>query len=133
MAVTQQFARIPVEYLVGCRRSADESPDGDPRWGPPPTDVLDLDWAPLLLERVYELGGLAALPTDEKEAASLLSSGLSLASLTGVLALTRRNDSRTMARRQANGHFFRARWHVPCVRLPVWESLGPTLSCWPLL
>ncbi|MGN5377276.1 DUF1877 domain-containing protein [Streptomyces sp. MUSC 14] len=58
MAVTQQLARIPAEHLAACRRSADESPDGDPLWDPPPTDALDLDWAPLLLERVCLLGGL---------------------------------------------------------------------------
>ncbi|SEG87314.1 hypothetical protein SAMN05216223_11875 [Actinacidiphila yanglinensis] len=58
MAVTQQLARIPAEYLASCRRSADASPDGDPRWDPPTADVLDLDWAPFLLERVCELGGL---------------------------------------------------------------------------
>lgn len=58
MAVTQQLARIPAEYLASCRQSADTSPDGDPLWDPPPADVLDLDWAPSLLERVCELGGL---------------------------------------------------------------------------
>lgn len=58
MAVTQQLARIPAEYLASCRQSADASPDGDPLWNPPSADVLDLDWAPFLLERVCELGGL---------------------------------------------------------------------------
>ncbi|MEV6013210.1 DUF1877 domain-containing protein [Streptomyces sp. NPDC051976] len=58
MAVTQQLARVPVEYLASCRQSADASKDGDPRWDPPSADVLDLDWAPFLLERVCELGGL---------------------------------------------------------------------------
>ncbi|MER5202455.1 DUF1877 family protein [Streptomyces sp. NPDC002825] len=58
MAVTQQLARIPAEYLASCRQSADASPDGDPLWDPPSADVLDLDWAPVLLERVCELGGL---------------------------------------------------------------------------
>jgi hypothetical protein len=58
MAVTQQLARISAEYLASCRQSADASPDGDPLWDPPSTDVLDLDWAPFLLERVCELGGL---------------------------------------------------------------------------
>ncbi|MFI8895492.1 DUF1877 family protein [Streptomyces paradoxus] len=58
MAVTQQLARIPAEYLASCRQSADASEDGDPLWDPPSADVLDLDWAPLLLERVCELGGL---------------------------------------------------------------------------
>ncbi|MFD7560749.1 DUF1877 family protein [Streptomyces sp. NPDC059835] len=58
MAVTQQLARIPAEYLSTCRRSAGESPDGDPHWDPPQGDVLDLDWAPSLLERVGVLGGL---------------------------------------------------------------------------
>ncbi|MFI0218832.1 DUF1877 domain-containing protein [Streptomyces lydicus] len=56
MAITQQLARIPAEYLASCRQSAGESPDGDPRWEPPPVDVLDLDWAPLVLERVCVLG-----------------------------------------------------------------------------
>lgn len=58
MAVTQQLARISAEYLASCRRSADASPDGDPLWDPPSAHVLDLDWAPFLLERVCELGGL---------------------------------------------------------------------------
>ncbi|MER5374295.1 DUF1877 domain-containing protein [Streptomyces sp. NPDC002553] len=58
MAVTQQLARVPAEYLASCRQSADASPDGDPLWDPPSTDVLDLDWAPFLVERAGELGGL---------------------------------------------------------------------------
>lgn len=58
MAVTQQLARIPAEYLASCRQSADASTDGDPLWDPPSADVLDLDWAPFLLERVCDLGGL---------------------------------------------------------------------------
>ncbi|GGY16029.1 DUF1877 domain-containing protein [Streptomyces anandii] len=58
MAVTQQLARIPAEYLASCRHSADASPDGDPLWDPPSADVLDLDWAPFLIERVCELGDL---------------------------------------------------------------------------
>ncbi|MFE2163760.1 DUF1877 family protein [Streptomyces sp. NPDC059447] len=64
MAVTQQLARIPAEYLSSCRRSAGESPDGDPRWDPPQADVLDLDWAPSLLERVCVLGGLDGVHLD---------------------------------------------------------------------
>ncbi|SCF56569.1 YfbM family protein [Streptomyces sp. Ncost-T10-10d] len=58
MAVTQQLARVPAEYLASCRQSADASPDGDPLWDPPSTDVLDMDWAPFLIERVCDLGGL---------------------------------------------------------------------------
>ncbi|NEA89232.1 DUF1877 family protein [Streptomyces sp. SID9913] len=58
MAVTQQLARIPAEYLASCRQSAAASPDGDHLWDPPSADVLDLDWAPFLIERVCELGGL---------------------------------------------------------------------------
>ncbi|MFD5892282.1 DUF1877 domain-containing protein [Streptomyces sp. NPDC060334] len=58
MAVAQQLARIPAEYLTSCQQSVGESPDGDPHWDPPSTDILDLDWAPTLLERVCELGGL---------------------------------------------------------------------------
>ncbi|MFF8646427.1 hypothetical protein [Streptomyces sp. NPDC015345] len=58
MAVTQQLARIPAEYLASCRQAAEASKDGDPLWDPPSADVLDLDWAPFLLERVCELGGL---------------------------------------------------------------------------
>lgn len=58
MAVTQQLARISAEYLASCRQSADASPDGDPLWDPPSADLLDLDWAPFLIERVCELGGL---------------------------------------------------------------------------
>ncbi|MFD9575370.1 DUF1877 family protein [Streptomyces sp. NPDC059982] len=58
MAVTQQLARIPAEYLASCQQSAGESLDGDPHWDPPSADILDLDWAPTLLERVCKLGGL---------------------------------------------------------------------------
>ncbi|MFF3784455.1 DUF1877 domain-containing protein [Streptomyces sp. NPDC001933] len=64
MAVTQQLARISDGYLADCRRSAGESPDGDPRWEPPPWDVLDLDWAPALLGRVCELAGLDDVRLD---------------------------------------------------------------------
>ncbi|MFJ2900452.1 DUF1877 family protein [Streptomyces sp. NPDC087218] len=64
MAVTQQLARVPAKYLACCRQSADASPDGDPLWDPPSVDVLDLDWAPLLLERVCELGGLDDVHRD---------------------------------------------------------------------
>ncbi|MFG3532987.1 DUF1877 family protein [Streptomyces sp. NPDC047917] len=64
MAVTQQLARIPAEHLASCRQSADVSPDGDPLWDPPSVDVLDLDWAPFLLERVCELGGLDDVHRD---------------------------------------------------------------------
>ncbi|MFJ3876664.1 DUF1877 domain-containing protein [Streptomyces sp. NPDC090077] len=64
MAVTQQLARIPEEYLAACRQSAAASPDGDPRWDPPACDVLDLDWAPALLERVGEVAGLDGLHLD---------------------------------------------------------------------
>lgn len=60
MAVTQQLARIPVVYLAACRRSASASPDGDPRWDPSASDVLDLDWAPALLARWGEVSGLDA-------------------------------------------------------------------------
>ncbi|MFG2092320.1 DUF1877 domain-containing protein [Streptomyces sp. NPDC048612] len=58
MAVTQQLARVPAEYLAACRQEAGASPDGEFRWNPPAEDVLDLDWAPVLLERVCALAGL---------------------------------------------------------------------------
>ncbi|MFF1418558.1 DUF1877 domain-containing protein [Streptomyces sp. NPDC058280] len=58
MAVTQQLARIPAQYLAACRQSASASPDGDPRWDPPASDMLDLDWAPALLARLGEVSGL---------------------------------------------------------------------------
>ncbi|MEU5115639.1 DUF1877 family protein [Streptomyces longwoodensis] len=61
MAVTEQLARIPAEYLAQCRRSADASKDGNPLWDPPSADILDLDWAPSLLKRGCELGGLDAV------------------------------------------------------------------------
>ncbi|GHG24570.1 DUF1877 family protein [Streptomyces hydrogenans] len=61
MAVTQQLARIPAEYLASCRQSADASPDGDPLWDPPFADVLDLDWAPFPIERICEMGGLGGV------------------------------------------------------------------------
>ncbi|MEY2233545.1 MULTISPECIES: DUF1877 family protein [Streptomyces] len=64
MAVTQQFARIPEGYLAACRQSAAASPDGDPHWDPPACDMLDLDWAPALLERVGEVAGLGEVHLD---------------------------------------------------------------------
>ncbi|MEV6196610.1 DUF1877 family protein [Streptomyces sp. NPDC051920] len=45
MALTQQLARVPPQYLDRCREAAASSPDGDPRWGPPDEDTLDLGWA----------------------------------------------------------------------------------------
>ncbi|MFD9355670.1 hypothetical protein [Streptomyces sp. NPDC060031] len=62
MAVTQQLARIPAEYLAARRRSADTSPNGDPR-------VSDL------LGRIDFPAILATLPADEAEAASLIGHG----------------------------------------------------------
>lgn len=64
MAVTQQLARVPAEYLAACRQSAGASTDGDPNWDPPSEDVLDLDWAPAVLERVCELAGLDNVHLD---------------------------------------------------------------------
>ncbi|MEV7817436.1 DUF1877 domain-containing protein [Streptomyces flaveolus] len=64
MAVTQQLARIPAEYLAACRQFAGASPDGDPHWDPPASDTLDLDWAPALLTRVGELTGLDDVHLD---------------------------------------------------------------------
>jgi hypothetical protein len=64
MAVTQQLARVPAEYLAACRQSAGTSTDGDPQWDPPPADVLDLDWAPAVLQRVCELAGLDGVHLD---------------------------------------------------------------------
>lgn len=64
MAVTQQLARIPAEYLAACRQAASESPDRDSHWNPPSEDVLDLDWAPALLERVCEPAGLDDVHRD---------------------------------------------------------------------
>ncbi|MFI7008873.1 DUF1877 domain-containing protein [Streptomyces sp. NPDC050145] len=58
MAVTQQLARVEAAYLAACRTSATTSPEGDPNWDPPAQDVLDLDWAPRLLERVCDLAEL---------------------------------------------------------------------------
>ncbi|MFD5029172.1 DUF1877 domain-containing protein [Streptomyces sp. NPDC058405] len=64
MAVTQQLARIPAEYLAACRQSASASPDGDPRWDPPASDMLDLGWAPALLARLGEVSGLDEVRLD---------------------------------------------------------------------
>ncbi|MGW8557796.1 DUF1877 domain-containing protein [Streptomyces tubercidicus] len=64
MAVTQQLARIPAEYLAACRQAASESPDRASHWNPPSADVLDLDWAPALLERVCELADLDDVHRD---------------------------------------------------------------------
>jgi len=54
MAVMQLLARLPAEYLAACRKSADESPDGDPHWDPPSSDCLDLDRAPAMLARACQ-------------------------------------------------------------------------------
>ncbi|NEC90224.1 DUF1877 domain-containing protein [Streptomyces sp. SID12501] len=64
MAVTQQLARVPAEYLAACRQSAGTSTDGDPCWDPPSADVLDLDWAPAVLERACEQAGLDGVHLD---------------------------------------------------------------------
>ncbi|MEU7969710.1 DUF1877 domain-containing protein [Streptomyces sp. NPDC049097] len=64
MAVTQQLARIPAEYLAACRQSAGASSDGDPRWDPPASDMLDLDWAPTMLGRLVEVSGLDEMRLD---------------------------------------------------------------------
>ncbi|MFC8717890.1 DUF1877 domain-containing protein [Kitasatospora sp. NPDC057198] len=61
MAVTQQLARISAEYLAACRRSAEESPNGDHRWDPPSADCLDLDWSPPMLRQAFELARLDAV------------------------------------------------------------------------
>ncbi|MFB9365107.1 DUF1877 family protein [Kitasatospora albolonga] len=45
MALHQQLARVSTEYLDACRRAAAASADGDPGWGPPSEDEIDLDWA----------------------------------------------------------------------------------------
>ncbi|MET9699978.1 DUF1877 domain-containing protein [Streptomyces sp. NPDC006529] len=64
MAITQQLARIPEEYLAACRQSAAASSDGDHHWDPPAYDVLDLDWVPALLQRVGEVAGLEEVYLD---------------------------------------------------------------------
>ncbi|GAA4236338.1 hypothetical protein GCM10022254_45710 [Actinomadura meridiana] len=45
MALTQQLARVTLEYLGLCRETALSAVDGDPHWDPPDGDTLDLDWA----------------------------------------------------------------------------------------
>ncbi|MER8097891.1 DUF1877 domain-containing protein [Streptomyces goshikiensis] len=64
MAVTQQLARVPEEYLAACRQSAAAAADHDPHWDPPAHVVLDLDWAPALLKRVAEVAGLQEVHLD---------------------------------------------------------------------
>ncbi|MFG3229301.1 DUF1877 domain-containing protein [Kitasatospora sp. NPDC048194] len=64
MAVTQQLARVSADYLVACRQSAEQSPDGDHHWDPPAEDCLDLDWAPSMLEQACELARLDAVHLD---------------------------------------------------------------------
>jgi hypothetical protein len=81
MAVTQQLARVPERYLDACRRSAGRSPDGDPHWNPPASDVLDLDWAPALLERVGEIAGLDEVRQDALRRATNGDTALDLAFL----------------------------------------------------
>lgn len=70
MAVTQQLARVSAEYLAACRQSANESSDGDPHWDPPAADCLDLDWAPVMLERACELAQLDDVHLDAVRSAT---------------------------------------------------------------
>ncbi|MFD4659707.1 DUF1877 domain-containing protein [Kitasatospora sp. NPDC058444] len=78
MAVTQQLARVPAEYLAACRQSAAESPDGDHHWDPPSADCLDLDWAPAMLERACELTRLDAVHLEALKRATDGDSGIDL-------------------------------------------------------
>ncbi|MFF3002193.1 DUF1877 domain-containing protein [Kitasatospora sp. NPDC057940] len=78
MAITQQLARVPAEYLDACRRSAAESPDGDHQWDPPSVDCLDLDWAPSMLERACELTRLDAVHLEALRSATDGDSGIDL-------------------------------------------------------
>ncbi|MGW4566879.1 DUF1877 domain-containing protein [Streptomyces sp. NPDC004561] len=64
MAVTQQLARVPAEYLAACRQPAETSTDGDPHRDPPSVDVLGLDWAPAMWGRVCEPAGLDGVHLD---------------------------------------------------------------------
>ncbi|MER5381967.1 DUF1877 family protein [Streptomyces sp. NPDC002688] len=45
MALTQQLARVSLQYLDRCCGVAASASDGDPDWDPPDEDTLDLDWA----------------------------------------------------------------------------------------
>ncbi|WP_225844924.1 DUF1877 domain-containing protein [Streptomyces sp. HPF1205] len=81
MAVTQQLARVSAEYLAACRQSAGTSPDRDPHWDPPASDVLDLGWAPTLLQRLGEIAGLDEVHLDALRRATDGGTGLALAFL----------------------------------------------------
>jgi hypothetical protein len=59
VAVTQQLARVTAEYLALCRTRAEESSDGDHQWDPSEADCLDLDWAPVMLERACRFAGVS--------------------------------------------------------------------------
>lgn len=72
MAVSQQLARVTAEYLATCERSARESPDGDPRWDPPPSDRLAMGWSPVMLERA---GALAELDRAHLDALTYATEG----------------------------------------------------------
>lgn len=78
MAVTQQLARIPTEYLAACRHSADTSQDRDPQWDPPTCDVLDLGWAPILLAGLGEVAGLEEVRLDAPRRATARDTALDL-------------------------------------------------------
>ncbi|MFG2895088.1 DUF1877 family protein [Streptomyces sp. NPDC048248] len=45
MALTQQLARVTLQYVEQCWQTAAASPDKGPCWDPPEDDLLDLDWA----------------------------------------------------------------------------------------
>ncbi|MCU7820478.1 YfbM family protein [Kitasatospora sp. DSM 101779] len=45
MALTQLLARVSPADLDRCRRTAADSPDGNPGWDPPAGDRIDLNWA----------------------------------------------------------------------------------------
>lgn len=78
MAITQQLARVPAEYLDACRRSAAESPDGDHHGDAPSVDCPDLDWAPSMPERACELARLDAVHLEALRSATHGDSGVDL-------------------------------------------------------
>jgi len=58
--VTRQLVRIPAEQFAECRRSVEALDDACSFRLLPPSDHLDLDWAPAPMIRLFELAQVDA-------------------------------------------------------------------------
>lgn len=67
MALTQQLARVSLQYVAQCRETAADSPENDPGWNPPAEDTLDLDWAIWSLIKFFRWAHVDAAHTNALE------------------------------------------------------------------